>query len=268
MANREEPIYDFNKLKEFLVSKGFVIGSREPYEIVNPDEVTPEELRRGNIRFDSNGIFVRDKNGHERQVFLYKRDYHLSWYGNPKFHICKCGVIDEFINSGGFNDHYMRTNSEPVSVIDLDDGRVQKQVEGMFLCGFCRRIISQYGNINSTEFVRILKEANGDQEEKDIEVDLFGYTKDWDEIKTVYKIKKHYTCETCGLKIDDDYDRQYIHCHHIDCVKTNNSENNLKCLCLYCHAHVDDHHFKRLTTGANRVLYEDFIKKYGERKQL
>ena len=266
MPNKEEPIYDFNRLKEFLISKGFVVGSREPYEVVTPEEVTPEELRKGNIRFDSNGIFVKDRNGYERQVFLYKRDYHLSWYGSPKFHICKCGVIEDFINSGGFNDHYMRTNSEPVKVIDLDDGRKEKDVEGMFLCGFCRRIISQYGNINSTEFVRILKEANGETEEKkDIEVDLFGYTRDWDEIKTAYKEKKQYTCEKCGLKIDDAFDRQYIHCHHIDRVKTNNSESNLKCLCLYCHAHVDERHLKRLTTGANKYTYDDFIEKYGER---
>lgn len=266
MPNNEEPIYDFCRLKEFLIAKGFVVGSREPYEVVNPDEVTPEELRRGNIRFDSEGIFVKDRNGHERQVFLYKRDYHLSWYGKPRFHICKCGVIDEFINSGGFNDHYMRTNSEPVEVIDLDDGRQEKPVEGLPLCGYCRRIISQYGNINSTDFVRILKEANGEPEEgEDIEVDLFGYTRDWDDVSTRYKEGKEYTCENCGLQINDEYYRQYIHCHHIDGNKKNNSERNLKCLCLYCHAHVDENHMNRLTGGANRYTYEDFIDKYGER---
>ena len=266
MANNEEPIYDFNRLKEFLIKRGFVIGSREPYEIVKPDEVTPEELRKGNIRFDTNGIFVKDKNGHERQVFLYKRDYHLSWYGKPRFHICKCVVIDEFINSGGFNDHYMRTNSEPVDIIDLDGGWIHKPVDGLPLCGYCRRIISQYGAINSTEFVRILKEANSESEEnKNVEVDLFGYTRDWDDISLKYKKGKQYTCEKCGLQIEDEYYRQYIHCHHIDGRKENNAESNLKCLCLYCHAHVDEHHMKRLTSGANKIIYDDFIEKYGER---
>ena len=121
MPNNEEAIYDFQNLKEFLTRKGFVVGSREPYEVVKPVEVTPEELRRGNIRFDANGIFVIDGKGNERQVFLYKRDYHISWYGKPKYHICKCQVINDFINSGGFNDHYMRTNSEPVSAQDREN---------------------------------------------------------------------------------------------------------------------------------------------------
>lgn len=264
MPNNEEAIYDFQNLKEFLTRKGFVVGSREPYEVVKPVEVTPEELRRGNIRFDANGIFVIDGKGNERQVFLYKRDYHISWYGKPKYHICKCQVINDFINSGGFNDHYMRTNSEPVSVIDLDDKRTIKMVDGLPLCGFCRGIIGQYGNIDSTEFSRILKEAYGESE-MEVEVDLFGYTRDWDDISRRYKESKDYTCENCGLRIDDEYYRQYIHCHHIDGNKENNSDNNLKCLCLYCHAHVDDHHMKRLTKGANRYMYEDFVDKYGTR---
>ena len=53
-----------------------------------------------------------------------------------------------------------------------------------------------------------------------------------------------------------------------DNLKTDNRSENLKCLCLYCHAHVDEHHLQRLTTGANRFTYEDFIEKYGERSRI
>ena len=266
MINNEEPIYGFGKLKEFLIKRGYVIGSREPYTIVKPEEVTPDSFKKGNIRFDANGIFVKLEDGREMQVFLYKRDYHISWYGKPRFHICKCNVIQQFIDSGGFREHYMRTNSDPVEVIDLDDCRNKKFVEALPLCTYCRKIIFQYGDVNSSQFAEILKSVRGEEDEE-VETDLFGYTRDWEEISKKYKENKNYTCENCGLKIDDEYDRQYIHCHHIDRIKTNNIESNLKCLCLYCHAHVDDHHKKRLTTGANRFLYEDFIRKYGNRKK-
>ena len=55
-----------------------------------------------------------------------------------------------------------------------------------------------------------------------------------------------------------------MHVHHINGDKLNNNESNLKCLCLYCHAHVDNHHLKRLTSGANRFSYYTFIDRYGD----
>ena len=53
----------------------------------------------------------------------------MQTYGKPRFHICKCSVIDEFISIGRFKQHYVRANSEPVPVIDLDDGRRLKQIQ-------------------------------------------------------------------------------------------------------------------------------------------
>ena len=131
----------------------------------------------------------------------------------------------------------------------------------------CHYAIIVDDRMDSSDFVEMLRQANDNQQEdyEGVELDLFGYTKDWDNISKAYREKHNYTCEKCGLQIDDDYDRQYIHVHHINGDKLNNKESNLKCLCLYCHAHVDERHIKRLTTGANRYTYEDFIQKYGER---
>ena len=259
MTNSEELLYSFSELKKFLIERGFVIGTREPYVIKKPEDVTVEALRKGSIRFENNGIFVKTDDGRDVQVFLYKRDYHLKRYGKPKYHICRCQTIDDFIQSGGFKSHYRSTNCDPVKVCDMDDDNKEKEVGGLPLCSNCMRMIRQFSNMNSTAFAQVLKAANGGEE---VEEDLFGYTRNWDEISTNYKISKDYTCEKCGLKIDDAYDRQYIHCHHIDGDKKNNAESNLKCLCLDCHAHVNEHHTKRLTTGANKIIYDDFMEKY------
>lgn len=260
----EEPIYDFNPLKEFLKKRGYTLGTRLAYEPFTPEDVKPADIANGSMSFTSEGIFVKGDDGVERQVFLYKKDYHLGRYGKPRFHICKCETIEEFINSGGFRQHYVRANSEPVPVINLDNGREHVEVDALPLCSYCRKIISGYGSINSTEFVELLKSANdsGQEDVGEVETDLFGYTKDWESISRKYREKHKYTCEKCGLKIDDEYDRQYMHVHHVNGVKVNNKESNLKCLCLYCHAHVDDNHLKRLTTGANKYVYNDFINKY------
>lgn len=260
-----EPIYDFSALKDFLREKGYTIGTRSAYEPFTPEDVKAIDVTSGKMSFKTDGLYVQGSDGVERQVFLYKKDYHLDKYDKPRIHICKCQIIEEFINSGGFNAHYVRANSEPVPVIDLDDSRTRKQISGLPLCTYCRRMyIGEYIR-NSSDFVQLLSSANDNEEvTEDVELDLFGYTRDWDSISKAYREKNNYTCERCGLKIDDTYDRQYIHVHHRDGNKLNNNVNNLKCLCVYCHAHVDRVHNRRLTTGANGIIYRGFLDRYSD----
>lgn len=261
MNEDEQPIYDFAPLKAFLEARGYTIGNRTAYEPFTPEDITAADITNGTMSFTDDGIFVIGSDGRERQVFLYKKDYRLEKFGKPRFHICKCSVIEEFINIGLFKQHYVRANSEPVPVIDLDDGNRLKEINSLPLCGYCRKIIKTNAT-NSTDFVEILQSANDQTDQEDVEVDIFGYTREWESISRAYREKKKYTCERCGLEITDTYDRQYVHVHHKDGNKLNNNENNLQCLCLYCHARVDDHHFQRLTTGANRFAYEYFTEKY------
>ena len=96
-------------------------------------------------------------------------------------------------------------------------------------------------------------------------MDIFGYTRNWDDISRKYREKHDYTCEECGLRIDNLYDRQYIHVHHIDANKLNNTESNLRCLCLRCHSSVDKFHRKNLREGANRIIWEAFNAAYPEK---
>ncbi len=263
----ETPIYDFAHLKQYLVSKGYTIGTRAAYEIVKPEDVKPEDIVNGTMEFRTDGIFTVTPDGRQHQVFLYKKKYHLGYGKPPRYHICKCSVIEEFIQMGR-RDEYVRANTDPVPVIDLDEIDVlykKKEISHLPLCGYCRRMLSDYGNIDTSQFVELLKAANGGKEkDKEVERDLFGYTRDWDMISKEYREKHDYTCESCGLKIEDDYDKQYMHVHHINGDKLNNDESNLRCLCVYCHAHVDDHHFRRLTRGANKVSYFSFIDRYAD----
>lgn len=260
--DNEQPIIDFKHTKTRLTELGYAIPEGGTWTPVPQVIITPESFRNGTITFSPNGeIIFTDSEGRKHQVFLYKKDYHLKRYGKPRFHICKCRTIDSFITSGGFDDLYRAANSEPVTVKDLDGVDInnnEKKISGLPLCRNCEKIIMQINIKNSTDFVELLQSANN------VEVDLFGYTRDWESISQAYREKHNYVCEHCGLEITDSYDRQYIHVHHKDGNKLNNQESNLQCLCLHCHAHVDDHHFKRLTTGANRFTYEYFAKKYNK----
>lgn len=266
----EEPIYDFHALRNFLVEKGFIVGQAQGYRPFTPEVIDPmEEIRRGTMEFRNDGIFIiHPETGEEQQVFVYKYDYWLHRYGEqkPRYHICRCDTIDEFMSRGAFDGHYVRANTDPVPVLSKETGQTEK-VSQMPLCQNCLTRIRNYGNITSVEFVNLLREVNGVEDagpQEEVEVDIFGYTRDWEQISKAYREAHNFTCERCGLTIDDPFDRQYIHCHHKDANKLNNCESNLECLCIRCHSEVDDYHRHNLATGANRILLNDFNRKYPE----
>lgn len=266
MDEEDNPIYSFDGLKDLLSQLGYTVGQATGYREVENVDVDLNDLRN-NIEFTDDGIFlINPEDGSRQQIFLYKRNYHLEIYGKPRFHIRKCPTIESFIESGIFRREYRRANTENVMVCDMDDSYKDKQIENLPLCQHCARMVAEeFRNMRSSDFVRILREADEASEEDvrdSIEVDIFGYTKNWENVSKAYRETRNYTCEGCGVHIDDPYDRHFMHVHHINGDKTNNRTNNLKCLCIRCHSQVDGTHRENFSRGANQVLLEQFNEKY------
>lgn len=264
----DDPIYDFHLTKAALKRRGIDVEFTGGYTVVRPTDVVFKN-GRGNVEFQNDegerGIFIKDSNGRYRQVFMYKRDYHLIRYGSPRFHICQCETIQEFMSSGGFRDHYRYANTEEVKVLNMDNFNREETVDDLELCAYCANMMSsQYRKGMPLErFVQILKEAGEtDPEEEEKEVDIFGYVKDWQQISDAKREVENYTCEVCGYHAETMFDRRFIHVHHRDGDKLNNRMSNLQCLCIHCHANVDATHKKNFSRGAQADMLREFEEQY------
>lgn len=257
-----EPIHHFGGLKSLLSSLGYHIADSHGYKAIDVADVTQEEVNSGAIEFTDEGIFVTSE-GVRRQVFMYKREYHLELYGKPRAHIRRCEVIDRFSN-GNSVPLYRRANTEEVEVQDMDNNYRNTKVSNLPICSKCIAIAQEaFPGMTAVDFIELLKDSEDYIPDGEIEVDIFGYTKDWEFISRGIREKHNYTCENCGLQITDPYDQHYIHVHHTNGKKIDNRESNLQCLCLRCHANVDERHRSNLTgSEAKKMVYEDFCRKY------
>ena len=234
-------LYAFEELQKYLDDMGYPKVNSDGILVIKTD--FRKAYEEGKIVFKGDGIYLLH-NGKEWKGYMYRRDYRVSNYGLPKFHLVKCEKIREFIDNHLFNQYYIWSNAETVDVIERGVGEVHKDCD-LSLCNFCKNELIFNSSPTTTSFYEtIKKEVMADQ--KVVQVDINGYTLDWDKISKEYKQKKEYCCERCGTKAVKKADYRFFHVHHKDGNKVNNNEENLECLCILCHSKVDNYHLSKI----------------------
>jgi len=214
--------------------------------------------KAGSITFEADGIYL-EYEGKKYRGYMFIKEPHISdrgWW--PRFHLRKCETIQKYISNGRFNQRYEWANTNLVDLIDMKTRKEYKD-QKLKYCKYCKQEL--FGEIQDTEDFFNSLEVN-QRSIGDIEVDIYGYVKGWQRISRIYKEKKEYTCEICGIKATDIFDRRYWHVHHRDGNKQNNKLSNLQCVCSLCHAFSDLHHEKNFEKLRMNIELKSFVNKY------
>jgi len=187
-----------------------------------------------------------------------------------KYHIYSCKVISSMFKSGRTHRYKRNNRDDGTFYYTLHDNEgtelEKREHQKLNICKNCLgQFLNHYAsdddveNFNLKEFHKqnsSLFDFETSELEKGEDAKANIYSQRWNEISTQIKIKKDYTCESCGWKPRNTYQKRFVHTHHQNGDKTDNGQENLKVLCIECHSNIDGYH----TQIKSQNNYKEFIK--------
>lgn len=237
-------IYDFRKGKSALYFSSLLAIDYE-YDI--QDYV----VSNTKLEHDHIGYFQKCKRNGFVRLGHFLPDYHDVKFGrSPALHVFDCSTTDEL------GKKMKVTNSAKNKFWSIDKNKaVQSNLE---ICKKCaKRLRSEFrismGNKTFNDFILSLEESN---RTKQIVVDGNGYIINWKQVSFCYRDSRNFVCEKCGFKASSEAEYKFLHTHHINGIKTDNSRENLQCLCVKCHSNVDEYHREKFQIEGLQTLLE------------
>ena len=195
----------------------------------------------------------------DRRVLLYIRDIarYGGNYSDPRFHFSNCTTLRQmrenfrfgrFViasrDDGLFQLHYIDSDHKADKRLDVCQNCLDHLNFDGFRLGMrpdLRRAAVQGFSVVDffARYPRTLHHSIPTYTDQSAPTN--DYSPDFSFISRAYREKQNWTCETCGILLSKDLMRRYLHVHHINGLKNENGDANLKAVCIYCHALEPSH---------------------------
>lgn len=269
-----------NQLRELMAAE---LRIWSPF--IHWDQFTPDEWKKLNtIGIDVNieDVVPAEDGTLEykgQKIVVYIRDQRISIVqtkpgGGYRFHIADCKTLQDMRAKGRYERYVVSTRKDGRFVVNrvVHFGYVvEREVECEIpVCKNCLDSIN-YANYRSegretryriwtsfslieyfdkyTSRIRVKPTYT----EKTAPLD--DYSSDWDAVSSQYRDTVDWGCEKCGLVLRDH--KAFLHVHHKNGVRSDNRRENLKALCIKCHAEEPNHDHVR-----NSPDYDKFIRQF------
>ncbi len=253
MRRKNDFLHDFRsgETANFLRKKlGISIATNDANEYKLIEGVN---IQRGNKFVEREGKIIYKEGEDEYLMFAYKKHYHVQTYSSfPKYHITNCETRRQYSN-------FQYSNRMPVTIHCRDTGQIHKN-QYLSLCKNCNNEIFSswiFPVFGTHEWYDAVLRYAENQTNPITRTD--GYVAMWSQISSAYREKHHWKCEKCHIDLKGG--RKYLHVHHVDGNKLNNTEKNFRALCVLCHAFEHEY---QLQSGDGFLGLSDFFEDFGD----
>ena len=232
--------------------------SRELLDIKNNfkggNSITRRDLLKLKDSWVSTAPFI-DADGN--YFVLYIDDQAVSWRrghrSDPKYHVSWCNTLEEMEKIGRRGRYKAKYNIEN-NQFKIFNGRITINKE-LNVCKNCLKKLAYKGyesfiGVNEKQIYENFNIYRFSQEHKNLnlknpthQLHSANYVKDWSKISRETKAEQNYYCGECNN--DFSGNKQYLHVHHINGVKSDNRKQNLAVLCKDCHSKQAHHSHMR-----------------------
>lgn len=210
--------------------------------------------------------------GHKVVLHIYSL---RSSYGReanlPKFHVSFCKTLQDMKSRGRYERYVVSQRTTGIFVVNSNN--IERE-ECLSVCQNCL-IELDYQSFNQLESSKKRKVVSNFRIPDFFKVYHHGFYKvpnftdknarfdkypdNWNQISADIRWACHWQCQKCNLNLISN--KKYLHVHHKDHIRANNSPSNLVALCIECHANEESHgHMKSLPA------YKEFQKMMGSLK--
>lgn len=240
------------------------------FDPIEKDNVGLEELQAG-----PGGLFQLEG----QQVVIYIKDHtrrpevHSDPNKGNKIHLKECRTIREMKQKKRY-DRYVATsrrdNKYRLDIIDENSNSTTEIISPIHVCINCLRELD-YNHSKSQGPIQVKQiQAQFDIVEfLEIYSNFFGvrpkytansappsrYVDNWSSISSTIRRKADWCCQKCSVKLSGE-NKRWLHVHHKNGVKGDNSEPNLVALCVLCHSYEPNHEHMHVDRVAKKLILQ------------
>jgi hypothetical protein len=203
-----------------------------------------------------------------RRILVYIRDQYVNADDTPRgyrYHVAECRTLRDMRSKRRFGRYVGTQRTDGVFMVNLmrfrdDNPFLEDQLIQVPVCKNCLGALDwrSYSQQDYFGKNRLVAEFRPDEfleefgslvtvlpSHSPLTSPINGYPSDWPETSLKFRISRQWTCEECGWDFSDPPTRRWLHVHHVDGNRANSFSENLKALCIECHAKQPDHQMLR-----------------------
>jgi 5-methylcytosine-specific restriction endonuclease McrA len=201
----------------------------------------------------------------DTRVLLYIRDVTImgETEPEPRYHLSNCSTLRKMREQKRFNRYVVSTRLDGIFNMNIIRGQqTNKRLVPLCVCQNCLGFLSfnsfrmDWGRprriravqaFSLDEFFRQYpKSLHTHKPKHDSDsAPLNTYRPDFSHVSRRVRAAVRFKCQECGFDCSAHSLQKYLHVHHLDGDKSNDAEENLRAICLECHA-GEHPHMRRL----------------------